>query len=219
MLSVDFKFIFKSVFLFFSLMVLTFITVKHRPDFFERQDYVAPPIEIKFLSAGFSKQIADGFWVRALQDFDYCEKSESNKSCRSFGWLFQLINLITELDIYFEEAYYYGALSLSIIVSDHRGASSIFDKGTTVFSNKWRLLYAAGYHALYEEKNSKKASALYLRSADNGAPKWVRLLAGNLAVEANQTEAANKILEELIRLESDPKWIDKLRQKMKSFAK
>lgn len=180
----------------------------------QRSNYLAPPIEIKYLSFGFATQMSDSFWLRAIQDFDYCDELSNKNECRSKSWLFQVVNLTIELDQYFIEAYYYGALSLSVLISDYEGASIIFDKGVKTFVNDWRLLYAAAYHALFEEKNKVKASELYEKAAEQGAPSWVRLLAGRLAAEGGNNIKAKEILEQLIEIESDPKWIEKLKKKI-----
>lgn len=188
-----------------------------KPKSLNRSDYITPPIEIKYITAGFSIQLADSFWLRAIQDIDYCDQILSELECVGKSWLFNVINLTVELDNKFKEAYYYGALALTILVNDYAGASIIFDKGTENFNKDWPLLYAAGYHALFEEKNKLKASKLYLAAVDNGAPDWVRLMAGRLASEGGNNLLANKILQELVKLETDPIWINKLRKKIEQM--
>lgn len=190
-----------------------------KPSSFDRNEYISPPIEIKYLTLGFSKQFSDSFWLRAIQDFDYCENKLNEGACASNSWLFNTINLTVELDSKFEEAYFYGALALTILISDYAGASAIFDKGTQVFNKSWPLLYAAGYHALFEEKNKLKASGLYLKAADSGAPPWVRLMAGRLATEGGDSIAAKDVLKQLVERESDPRWIDKLQKKIQQLDK
>ena len=189
------------------------------PNLVKRVDYVAPPLEIQNLTAGFNGQLADFFWLRAVQDMDYCEQIINKTECVGKSWLFNMINLIVELDRKFKEAYYYGGLSLTVLISDYQGASIIFDKGVSEFNEEWPLLYAAGYHALIEEKNKLKASKLYLAAVDNGAPSWVRLTAGRLASEGGDEKTAKEILQQLIELESDPRWIDKLKKKIAQIDK
>lgn len=184
------------------------------PNLVKRTDYVVPPVELQNLTAGFSNQLADFFWLRTVQDMDYCEELINKTECIGRSWLFNMINLIVELDQKFKEVYYYGGLALTVLVSDYPGASIIFDKGVNVFNKEWTLLYAAGYHALIEEKNKLKASKLYLAAVDNGAPSWVRLTAGRLASEGGDEKTAKEILQQLIEMESDPRWIEKLKKKI-----
>lgn len=186
----------------------------NNPNVQARKDYISPPIEIKYLTNGFATQASDSFWLRAIQDMDYCEQPINEKECSGQSWLFSIINMTVELDKNFTEAYYYGALALSILVSDYSGASIIFDKGVKIFNKNWQLLYAAGYHAMLEEKDKLKASNLYLSAFENGAPDWVRLMAGRLASEGGNNKLAKEILQELIKFEANPLWIEKLRKKI-----
>lgn len=194
-------------------------TQVQKPALIKRSNYIVPPIELKYLNAGFAAQTSDSYWLRSLQDMDYCDQPINERECRGKSWLFNMINLTVELDRSFKEAYYYGALALTIIVSDYAGAGIIFDKGVESFNKEWPLLYAAGYHALVEEKNVLKASKLFLMAANNGAPDWLRLSAGRLASEGGDVEVAKNILQQLIENENDPIWVEKLKSKIKEKEK
>lgn len=180
----------------------------------KRSQYLTPPPVIANLSFGYKIQTADAFWLRAIQDFDYCDQPLNEKECRGESWLFHLIDLTTNLDSKFRDAYYYGAMALTILVSDYRGASEIFDKGVQVFPEDWRLNYLAGYHALFEEKNKLKASKLYYAAAAHGAPAWVNVLAGRLAYDSGENEFAAKILEEMIKNNQEPSLTKRLKKKL-----
>ncbi|MGZ6486765.1 MAG: hypothetical protein ACXWQQ_09515 [Pseudobdellovibrio sp.] len=190
-----------------------------KPKEIENTEYFAPPLEVKYLSAGYATQLSDGFWMRAVQDTGYCEAHISEGICKGKSWYFNIINLVVSLDDQFAEAYYYGGLSLSVMIKDIQGASIIFDKATHVFKYDWPMLYLAAYHALFEEKDYLKASALYLRAANNGAPSWVRLSAGKLAASGGNREAAQEILQKLIDKEENPLWIKSLKEKLESEEK
>ena len=185
-----------------------------KPSLIKPISYISPPVEIKYFTAGLTEQFADSFWIRAIQDTDYCEKSIKEEICVGQTWFFNVINLVTELTTNFSEAYYYGGLSLTFFIHDMKGATIIFDKATNLFKYEWPILYLAAYHALFEEKDKLKASRLYLRAAENGAPDWVRLSAGKLASEGGDAEFSQKVLEQLIALESDSRWVDQLQKKL-----
>ena len=186
-----------------------------KPQLIGVTDYLPPPLEIKYLTGGFAAQMSDVFWLRSVQDTQYCEENIDEKTCTGKSWFFNVINLVVELEPNFSEAYYYGGLSLTVLISDYEGASVIFDKGTAMFKYEWPMLYLAAYHALFEEKNKTKAAKLYLKAADNGAPPWVRLSAGKLAAEGGELDSAEEILQQLIKSESNPKWIARLKEKLK----
>ena len=190
-----------------------------KPGHLEKTAYLAPPIELKYVAGGFNSQVSDSFWMRSIQDTEYCEKPINSERCSDNSWFFSVVNLTVELDPNFAEAYYFGGLSLSTLIKDMKGASVIFDKGVAHFSREWPLLYAAAYHALFEEKDKLKASKLYLAAAKFGAPDWVRLSAGKLAAEAGDEGTATEILEHLIKVESNPLWIKRLKEKLTELQK
>ena len=181
--------------------------------------YIAPPVELKYVTMGFSKQVSDTFWLRTIQDTEYCEKTIAEGVCIGKSWFFRLIDLVVQLDQDFSEAYYYGGLALTAVIHDNEGASSIFDRAVVRFKYEWPILYLAAYHALFEEKDKLKASRLYVRAADNGAPPWVRLSAGKLALGGGDKATAVEILQQLIKLESDPRWIKQLKAKLEEELK
>jgi tetratricopeptide (TPR) repeat protein len=181
---------------------------------------IHPIPAIKYFTVGLKYQISDVLWLRALQDIDYCEEKINQTECRGKSWLFENLDLATELDPVFDVGMYrLGALALTIIISDYEGASIIFDKALKHYPNYWLLLYSAAYHALFEEKNKTKAADLYFRAAKNGAPDWVHVMAGRLAAEGGDTEYAEKILQTMIETNQDEKFVKRLQEKLAHLKK
>lgn len=200
---------------FLGCLFLCFSFFFSRPIEQSRSDYLPPPIAIKNLSVGLKNQFADTLWLRAVQDFDYCEKKVNEMECKSKSWLFQTLNLAFELDPYLEPPMYQTAgLALTVIISDYLGASIIFDKGVRQYPNNWEIAYSAAYHALYEEKNKTKAARLYENAAKNGAPTWVYSLAGRIAMDNGEAEYSKQILEGMIATNQDEIIIKRLSDKI-----
>ena len=180
------------------------------------RELAPPPKGLEHFHFGFRSAMADLFWVRALQDFDYCEEKKSTQLCKGNGWLFQTLDVITTLDSQFRMAYSAGGMALSILISDIEGASKLFDRAVQEFPDDWVLLYKAAYHALYEEKNTEKAADLMLRAARRGAPAWVYSLAGRLYSDAGKSEVAERLLSEMQNSGIDERVQERLRQKLQS---
>ncbi len=202
-----------------SAFCFLFVAVFQIPHALKRSDYIAPPNLITHLSVGTRIQMSDSFWLRAMQDFEYCDSPNNEKECSGKSWLYKIINAVTELDPNFFEAHYYGALALSVIISDYEGASAIFDKAVIQFPKNWMLLYNAGYHALVEEKNKLKASKLYFEAGKLGAPSWVAMMAGKLAADSGDIDYSAQILEGMISMNQQPEYVERLKKKLEEKKK
>ncbi len=193
MSTVDLKKIFLSLFI-FVLLILSRLLL---PQYNQAAIANIPPPQIVHFTFGFSEQIADQFWLRSIQDFDYCEQQIAENTCRNQSWLYQMLDLITELSPNFRMPHAAGPLALTVIISDIEGASKLFDKAVKNFPNDWPILYRAAYQAIIEEKNKEKAAKLLFQAAKNGAPDWTYVLAGRLYSESGAKELGEKIYEEI----------------------
>lgn len=180
------------------------------------ENYQSPPLRIlEKMSVGFQFQIASYQWIKFLQSSDYCENRKSEISCEDRSWIFQIIDFATELDPVFEPDMYRSAgLNLSILTGDSVGATLIFEKAVKNHPTYWSILYSAGYHAHFEEKNLLKASRLYFAASQNGAPDWLSVLAGRLAADEGALGYSQKILQMMIDSNQDEKLIKRLRSKI-----
>lgn len=181
------------------------------------KNLIAPPTAIEHFSFGFQEAMSDVFWIRTLQDFDYCEKEEAKNVCMNNSWLFKMLDAITNLSPNFRIAYAAGGIALSILITDIDGATRIFDKGVAAFPKDWPILYRAAYHYIYEVKNNERAAELLIMAGHNGAPPWVFSLAGRLYTEAGRLDLARLTLNQMIREERDPAIIKRLQDKLNSI--
>lgn len=176
----------------------------------EHRVYYAPPIYFKFFHFGHSESLADGIWIRLIQDIDLCADSftndhvpsnilkekEINPRACSKGWTFRMFDIITDLAPRFRIAHAVGGLTLSVLLDDYDAAALIFDKGINNFPNDWPILYRAGYFYSVERKDFEKAAALFTRAAKAGAPDWVNLSAARLYSESGRKEIALRVLQD-----------------------
>lgn len=179
------------------------------------RELLAPPVDIQYFTFGHKEILADLFWIRSIQDFNYCEKKIAEQICKGNSWLYQMLNVITDLSPYFRMAYSAGAMALTVIISDISGASKFFDKAVAHYPDDWVILYKAAYHAIYEEKDNAKAADLMQRAAQNGSPDWVFALAGRLYSEAGRLEMAERLAQELEKAGGDPQVVKAIRERVK----
>lgn len=156
-----------------------------------------PPNGIEHYSLGFQDVIADTLWIRALQDFDFCEHKDTEGQCHSGGWLYRNLEITTDLSPHFRIPYAAGALSLSVMVHDKIGAQKLFDRGVLNYPKDWPILYRAGYHYYYEINDSVRAAQLFTEAEKNGGPWWLYELSAKLYTEAGKKEFAEHMYEDL----------------------
>ncbi len=198
--------------IFFSALAILLSQFQQPKSLQEVRHLVPPPPHLEYFSFGFQMSIADGLWIRAIQDFDFCEQSLAVHLCKGNGWLSQMLDSITNLAPDYLVAYNNGGLALTVLVSDYEGASKIFDKGVKAFPKDKALLYTAAYHAMMEEKNKAKAAELLIQAAKAGGNEWYYSLAGKLYAEAGEKELAQGLYE---NLQKDPNANQKVLERLK----
>lgn len=182
----------------FLSVILMAASVKQKPlSLTEGRALISPPPQLEYFSFGFQMPLADSLWVRALQDFDFCENLLAKNLCVGNGWLSRMLDTLTNLAPDYDVVYRAGGLALTVLVSDYPGASRLFDKGVMVFPNDHKLLAVAGYHAMIEEKNNEKAAGLFVRAAKAGGVDWYYSLATRLLVQGQKKQLAQELYQQL----------------------
>ena len=181
----------------------------------EKKFHIPPPKILKYFSFGFNEAIASTLWLRLLQDFDYCRndkekaynpkahldeilKEDLKPSRCDKGWVYTMLDRITDLSPLFKYAYSHGGLMLSIAVDDRRGAQSIIDKGLSYFPSDYNLNYTAGYLYLFEIREPMLAAKSFMAAKRAGGPVWLGSLAARLYHESGSKELATMIMKELV---------------------
>lgn len=183
--------------------------------------FIPPPPMIKYFHFGYRETMADVLWIRVVQDLSMCEKapdsvagSNAHVTCNK-GWVFQMLDLVTDLAPHFKMPYYYGATTLSVLVNDAQGAKIIFDKGVKEMPDSWDVAYRAAYHYMMELKDNKRAAELLLQAARHGAPGWVYSLAGRLYTQDGQAELAKSVLLEALQADPDGPGASSIKYRLK----
>lgn len=200
------------------------------------RNLVVPPDFIKYFTLGFTNAVADIFWLRLIQDMDYCGgfnltetkwdgREDQKPICRN-GWVAKMFNLITELSPNFYLVYRVGVTALPIIVGDLEGAEKFIMKATTRYPNDWTIAYRSAYFYIFEKKDPVRAAELLKIAGQNGAPEWVLSLSARLYDEGGQLLLGIGVLEETIKAtkeeafrESLQKKLDKLKEKHQKLNK
>jgi hypothetical protein len=179
---------------------------------------IAPPPHLEKMHFGFAEVIADSLWIRAVQDYSYCETSLGFQQCKGNGWLYQMLEAVTDLSPHFRIPYATGGVALSVIVNDIPGASNFFNKAVVAFPKDWPILYRAAYHALYEEKNDMKAAKLLEKAAKNGGGEMMFTLATRLYSRSGGVDLAKNLKAELEAQGYDPATLSRMQKHIDSLG-
>ena len=199
-----------------------------------------PPLGLLDYTLGYNDLLSSLFWVRVVQDMEVCNQkrkiliprtnleagidpilavvgSEKPTAKCEKGWVYQMIDLVTNLDTSFKAAYKIGGTFLSVLVDDREGASLIYDKAVAHYPKDWEVLYFAAAHQMFEMKNPKKAAVLLERAGKAGAPLWVYSLAAGLYTHVGQAQFAKSILEAVLARDPKGAMVDRLRIRLRKI--
>lgn len=194
--------------------------------------FLYPPKDAKYFTFGYNEVAADILWIRVIQDYDYCEQNPTAAlvphelspdftetgvrppaRC-SNGWVYRMLDTVTELAPKFLTPFQTGGTILSVLVDDREGALKILEKGVANFPDDWTLHYRLGYHYMFEIKNPEKAAFHIHRAGVLGAPDWTIALSANLYSKAGKLRLGISMLEEALAISPDGESSARLRQRL-----
>jgi len=169
--------------------------------------YFASGPAIKKMSLGLDALAADIYWIRTVQyfgrkliDSGMPASSAATKDIR-MDLLAPLLNVVVTLDQHHIPAYHFAAMFLP--ERDLPAATALLEKGIRENPNLWRLYldlayiyWQAGNAAGRDEQVRcyAKAAEWYDKGAEvDGAPSWMRDLAGLMMMKGGSREAASAV--------------------------
>jgi hypothetical protein len=207
-------------------------------DQYVKEYFLPPPQKIEDFTLGYQELVADLFWLRVVQDFDFCRNKDIPKAANTghgldkvlqanmtqsrcqLGWVYQMMQVVTDLAPRFLRAYRASVLMLSIGVDDREGARRMIEKGLKRFPDDYHLNYYGAYHYLYEIQDPKRAAELMLAaSRSEKAPSWLPALAARLYTKAGQAHFGIAILEDFIAREKTGEAVERAKKRLKEIKK
>lgn len=196
-----------------------------------RDPIIVPPAQIERFTFGFNEFLADLFWLRSIQDFDYCggefktrdfsiNLQKEMEMCKK-GWIFQMLDALTRISPRYRIAYIRGAIMLSVVVNDIEGAGVLLHRGVEALPNDWYVNYCAAYHFAIE-MGDKVSAAKALEVASRRAkeiPSWLPLLAARFYSDAGQAEFGLKALKDFYKDQPFEEWPERARERYRELEK
>jgi tetratricopeptide (TPR) repeat protein len=159
-----------------------------------------------FLS--FDALAADVYWIRSIQH--YGRDRKSLRTTDRFAHLQPLLDLTTTLDPYFNVAYRFGAIFLSMGPPNGPGrtdqAIALLEKGLTRNPGRWQYAHDIAFiHYWYTGQYTEAAKWFERAAGMPGAPDWIRPLVPITLAQGGDRAGARRLLTELVG--ADQPWI------------
>lgn len=180
------------------------------------------PTLVKALSFGHLPLVIDWIWIQSLLDTGDGLRNETLKKSDSseHSPLFYKIDLLTDLDPLFFEAYVSGASLLSVLGNDPSGAKELLIKANQFrktqlstfpdevhnkfWNQDWEILVLLGYVNLFELNDLKSAGQAFQEASQiRGAPRYITQLAGRFSKPNGEFEVGIRLLNFLSQSSKD----------------
>ncbi|HAK60340.1 MAG TPA: hypothetical protein DCO77_08145 [Nitrospiraceae bacterium] len=157
----------------------------------ESKGITLPPEIVKLMSLEYNAISADFFYVRASQFFGGKVLTKSAATQDDWEWLYRNLDVITELDPYFEDPYYLGNAYLAWIAGMPEKANALLVKGVRAREWDWMMPFFVGFNKYYFlNKHQEGGDYLLIASKRPGAWKALPTLAARLHYNEGRTENA-----------------------------
>jgi len=156
--------------------------------------YLPSPKLVRIGALGYEALLADLLWLRASTLFGDRYASADDDW---YGWLYQMMDLATELDPEFRAVYKYGGIMLRADGVFVDQSNLIFSKGALHLPDEWFFPFGIAMNYFMHRDDRRTASIHMRRAAEtNTGPFYLRNLAASLLSETEQMEEAQLFLRE-----------------------
>jgi len=137
--------------------------------------YAPPRRFLEVVSLGYRNALANVLWFRTIDYFGRHYRSD-----RTYPWLAEMCDRVTDLDPHAEYVYRFGGLILPWEANEVDAGIALLEKGTRNLPDSWQLHYLLGFSYYFFRDDLERASAA-LRAAIR-CPDAPPFLGGLLAV-------------------------------------
>lgn len=154
---------------------------------------------LSVVTLGYDNLVADFLWIRGIALFG--EQYQLSEDMRWYDWLYQLIDLATDLDPLDVSFHKYGGLMLRVGGARVDQSNLVFSKGMVHIPDEYFLPFGIAMNYL-EFKHDVRKAAEYMRLAATrpNAPFYLRNLAATLMDRSQQNQAALLFLDEQLQM-------------------
>jgi len=156
---------------------------------------ILPPLVVKLLSLEYKTVVADFLFARSSQHFGGKIENREPVTAGDMGWLYRNLLVITDLDPYFEDPYYFGNALLTWDVGMYHEANALLKRGMDARTWDWQIPFFLGFNRFYFLGDPEGgADAILEASRRPGSHEFLPTLASRLYKMTGKTETAISFL-------------------------
>ncbi len=145
---------------------------------------------LKTAALGYDQLAADLFWLRVVQYI-----GDNEKEAQGYPLIYQLIDLVTDLDPKFSFAYKVGGIILSIYAKRIQESNALLEKGFKENPEVWDLPFFLGFNHFFYLGDYYTAAEYMNKAAQlPGHPPYLPKLVARLYAQAGSPEVALEFL-------------------------
>lgn len=176
--------------------------------------YIPSGKYLKTAVLGYDQIVADFFWLRAVQYI-----GDKEKTNQGYPLIYQLLDLVTDLDSRFDYAYKVGGIILSMYTKRIQESNAILEKGIRENPEVWDLPFSLGFnHFFYLNDYSTAAEYMHKAAQLPGRPRYLPKLAARLYAQAGTPEVALEFLYRVYEQAPNEQVREELKERMKEVT-
>ena len=165
---------------------------------------VMPSAVARIAALEFKGIFADIIFSRAMTYYGGKLIREEKMTGEEWDWIYKNMELATDLDNYFLDPYYFGAVNLSWGANKVKEANALLEKAFKYRDWDWTIPFYLGFNHFYFLKDNEKASFYLMESARRKiSGSLIATLAARLAYQGRRTENAIIFLQEILKKTDD----------------
>jgi tetratricopeptide (TPR) repeat protein len=160
----------------------------------------------KIIALEFKGLVADALFSRAQTFYGGKLMRKEDLSEEEWSWIYKSADIATDLDPYFLDPYYFGAVNLAWEANRVKEANALLEKALRYRTWDWTIPFYLGFNHFYFLQDNEKASE-YLMEASRrpGSSSLMVDLAVKLSYKVKRTENAIIFLENILKRTDDEK--------------
>jgi tetratricopeptide (TPR) repeat protein len=161
---------------------------------------IIPSAVAKIVTLDFKNIFSDTLFFKGLMFYGGKVLHEETLTNEEWEWFYQSMAVATDLDPYFLDPYYLGAMNLAWQANQVDKANALLEKAMRARTWDWTIPFYLGFNYFYFIKDNEKAAHYLMEAAKRpgGSTGIAPTLAARLAHAGGETESAVVFLEDML---------------------